>query len=103
MKPWTLSTSQQPQQQIANVPDANLAIFKDKVSPGGGFGPVSDDGYGVSYMLPSDHKIFFHVTSKHSSEKTSSTRFAEHIRQGLKTLREVYEASRAENSAPSCG
>ncbi|ODN01838.1 Carnitine O-palmitoyltransferase 1, liver isoform [Orchesella cincta] len=91
MRPWTLSTSQQPQQQLSNVPDANLELFQDKVSPGGGFGPVSDDGYGVSYMLPSDHKIFFHITSKHSSSHTSSKRFAENIRQGLQTLRELFE------------
>lgn len=46
MRPWTLSTSQQPQQQLSNVPDSNYKLFDDKVSPGGGFGPVSDSGYG---------------------------------------------------------
>jgi carnitine O-palmitoyltransferase 1, liver isoform len=29
--PWTLSTSQQPQQQLMEVPDVNLEPFKDKV------------------------------------------------------------------------
>ncbi|KAF4532019.1 hypothetical protein B566_EDAN011866, partial [Ephemera danica] len=73
--PWTLSTSQQPQQQIAEMPDVNHEIFMDKVSPGGGFGPVSDEGYGVSYMLPSDHRLFLHVSSKKSSNLTDSARF----------------------------
>lgn len=31
MMPWTLSTSQQPQQQIAESPDCNLPMYKDKV------------------------------------------------------------------------
>jgi hypothetical protein len=29
--PWTLSTSQQPQQQIAESPNCNLPMYKDKV------------------------------------------------------------------------
>jgi len=31
MRPWTLSTSQQPQQQLTHVPDSNLPLFQDKV------------------------------------------------------------------------
>lgn len=31
MMPWTLSTSQQPQQQIASSPDCNAPAFQDKV------------------------------------------------------------------------
>ncbi len=27
------------------------------VSPSGGFGPVADDGYGVSYMIASDDQV----------------------------------------------
>ncbi|XP_048749687.2 carnitine O-palmitoyltransferase 1, liver isoform-like isoform X2 [Ostrea edulis] len=65
--PWTLSTSQQPQQQIATSPDCNLPQYKHALCPGGGFGPVSDDGYGVSYMIPGDYKVFFHVSSKKSA------------------------------------
>lgn len=118
MRPWTLSTSQQPQQQLQNMPDSNLSMFDDKViyfievlmllsikhsvcnwnmilvyqvSPGGGFGPVSDGGYGVSYMLPSDHKIFFHVASKHSSPKTSSKRFLENIFQSMEELKNLFD------------
>lgn len=36
------------------------------VSAGGGFGPVADDGYGVSYIIVGEDKIFFHVSSKKS-------------------------------------
>ena len=33
-----------------------------RISPGGGFGPVADDGYGVSYMVASEDATFFHVS-----------------------------------------
>lgn len=51
---WKLSTSQQPQQQIAKNYLGTLPSHVDKsayYSPGGGFGPVVDEGYGVSYMI----------------------------------------------------
>ena len=32
-------------------------IAEDMVSPSGGFGPVADDGYGVSYMIASDEQV----------------------------------------------
>lgn len=42
-------------------------------------------------MLPSDHKIFFHVTSKNSSPKTSSKRFLSHIFESLNDLRKLFD------------
>ncbi|XP_076057083.1 carnitine O-palmitoyltransferase 1, liver isoform-like [Oratosquilla oratoria] len=91
-RPWTLSTSQQPQQQIqANIPDINLEPFRKMCSPGGGFGPVSDDGYGVSYMLPNEYNIFFHVSSKRSSSKTDSVRFADLICQSMEEMRSLFD------------
>ncbi len=42
----------------------------NKVTGGGGFGPVADDGYGVSYIVSGEDKIFFHITSKYSSNAT---------------------------------
>lgn len=36
------------------------------VSAGGGFGPVADDGYGVSYIIVGEDLLFFHVSSKKS-------------------------------------
>lgn len=42
------------------------------ISAGGGFGPVADDGYGVSYIIAGEDTIFFHVSSKKSSSVTVS-------------------------------
>jgi carnitine O-palmitoyltransferase 1 len=42
------------------------------ISAGGGFGPVADDGYGVSYIICGEDTLFFHISSKKSSEKTVS-------------------------------
>ena len=41
-----------------------------RISPGGGFGPVASDGYGVSYMIGGEEMIFFHVSSKKTSDVT---------------------------------
>lgn len=40
------------------------------VSAGGGFGPVADDGYGVSYNMCGENMLCFHISSKKSSDKT---------------------------------
>lgn len=85
--PWRLSTSQQPQNQTGlwdprcvNSPGARVGASvggcahvlvllcrsaeSDQflISPGGGFGPVADDGYGVSYMVAKEDETFFHVS-----------------------------------------
>ncbi|GFY79543.1 carnitine O-palmitoyltransferase 1, muscle isoform, partial [Trichonephila inaurata madagascariensis] len=57
---------------------------------GGGFGPVSDDGYGFSYIFPSDHRFFFHVSSKHSCPQTSSKRFVELICESMKEMVDLF-------------
>ncbi|XP_060076491.1 carnitine O-palmitoyltransferase 1, liver isoform-like [Ylistrum balloti] len=88
--PWTLSTSQQPQQQIARSPDCNLPQYKDMLCPGGGFGPVSDDGYGVSYMIPGDKKVFFHVSAKNSTPGTSASKFMDQLFETLQEMREMF-------------
>lgn len=97
MMPWTLSTSQQPQQQIADAPDCSRPEYKDKVSPGGGFGPVSDKGYGVSYMFAGEHRIFIHISSKHSAANTSSQRFANNIYESLDDMKRLFAPPQAEN------
>lgn len=66
---WALSTSQTPYNQT-NAWD--LKNNPNKVSAGGGFGPVSDDGYGVSYIIGGEDTISFHVASKKSSDVTVS-------------------------------
>ena len=40
------------------------------ISAGGGFGPVADDGYGVSYIIVGEDCIFFHVSAKKSCPGT---------------------------------
>lgn len=89
--PWTLSTSQVPQQQLASSPNCDIPEYRDKVSPGGGFGPVSDDGYGVAYMIPGDLKLFFHVSSKKSSKQTDSTRFMDQLFETLDEMKALFE------------
>mmetsp|Transcript_854 Transcript_854/g.2270 ORF Transcript_854/g.2270 Transcript_854/m.2270 type:complete len:809 (+) Transcript_854:119-2545(+) len=95
--PWTLSTSQTPQKQTNRWnPDKEDAIY---VSPGGGFGPVADDGYGVSYMFPNDKEIFFHVSSKKSTGVTDTQRFIKNIKQSLADVKKVFEAHIADVEA----
>ncbi|KAM5186375.1 carnitine O-palmitoyltransferase 1, liver isoform 1-T8 [Callospermophilus lateralis] len=79
-EPWRLSTSQTPQQQV------ELFDFErnpEYVSSGGGFGPVADDGYGVSYIIVGENFIHFHVSSKLSSPETDSHRFGKHLKQAM--------------------
>lgn len=93
-EPWRLSTSQTPHGQTAKM---DLVKFPNCISAGGiqllmvislfqrlfltiiykysiqgGFGPVADDGYGVSYIIAGENMIFFHVSSKRSSPLTVS-------------------------------
>jgi len=60
------------------------------ISAGGGFGPVADDGYGVSYIVAGEDVIFFHISSKRSSSKTDSQRFANNIRQALIDMKNLF-------------
>ena len=78
---WRLSTSQQPQQQtkLCELLSTVGLSLADIESPGGGFGPVASDGYGVSYMLIND-RIYFHISSRRSCPETDSFRFAANIR-----------------------
>ncbi|EHB12709.1 Carnitine O-palmitoyltransferase 1, liver isoform [Heterocephalus glaber] len=79
-EPWRLSTSQTPQQQVELF---DFVKYPNYVSGGGGFGPVADDGYGVSYIIVGDHFIHFHISSKFSSPETDSHRFGMHLRQAM--------------------
>lgn len=66
-EPWRLSTSQTPHGQTNKL---DLTKHPDCISAGGGFGPVADDGYGVSYIIAGEDTLFFHVSSKKSSPVT---------------------------------
>ncbi|XP_075857827.1 carnitine O-palmitoyltransferase 1, liver isoform isoform X1 [Microcebus murinus] len=82
-EPWRLSTSQTPQQQVELF---DLDRNPEYVSSGGGFGPVADDGYGVSYILVGDNLINFHVSSKFSCPETDSHRFGKHVKQAMNDI-----------------
>uniref|UniRef100_A0A670ZN24 Carnitine palmitoyltransferase 1C n=1 Tax=Pseudonaja textilis TaxID=8673 RepID=A0A670ZN24_PSETE len=66
-EPWRLSTSQTPIQQIELF---DIQNNPDYVSCGGGFGPVDDNGYGVSYIIVGEDLINFHVSCKFSGQGT---------------------------------
>ncbi|XP_077177401.1 carnitine O-palmitoyltransferase 1, liver isoform isoform X1 [Paroedura picta] len=83
-EPWRLSTSQTPQQHI------DLNKNPEMESSGGGFGPVADDGYGVSYIIVGENLINFHVSSKFSCPETDSHRFGSNIKQALCDIRNLF-------------
>ncbi len=68
-EPWRLSTSQTPTSQTTKI---DLKKHPEFMSAGGGFGPVSNDGYGVSYIFTGENNIFFHISCKKSCDKTVS-------------------------------
>uniref|UniRef100_A0A4W6G4G9 carnitine O-palmitoyltransferase n=1 Tax=Lates calcarifer TaxID=8187 RepID=A0A4W6G4G9_LATCA len=76
-EPWRLSTSQTPVQLSEMFDPVNHPEY---VSPGGGFGPVADDGYGVSYCVVGDCMINFHISCKRSCPVTDTHKFGAQIR-----------------------
>lgn len=82
--PWGLSTSQTPTNQLSYI------TSKDKeysiICPGGGFGPVDPNGYGVSYTVMGDSLLNFHVSSQVSAESTNSKRFAHNIGRAMEMI-----------------
>ncbi|XP_034735408.1 carnitine O-palmitoyltransferase 1, liver isoform isoform X2 [Etheostoma cragini] len=87
-EPWRLSTSQTPMQQVELF---DLVRHPELVSSGGGFGPVADDGYGVSYIIVGENLINFHISSKHSSPETDSHRFGSNIRQAMLDILDLFQ------------
>lgn len=79
-EPWRLSTSQTPVQQLELF---DLVNYPEFISLGGGFGPVADDGYGVSYIIMGEEMISFHVSCKHSCKTTDSQKFGYKINQAM--------------------
>ncbi|XP_056138673.1 carnitine O-palmitoyltransferase 1, liver isoform isoform X2 [Lampris incognitus] len=87
-EPWRLSTSQTPLQQVDLF---DLVKYPEYVSSGGGFGPVADDGYGVSYIIVGENLINFHISSKHSSPETDSHRFGGNIRRAMLEILDLFQ------------
>lgn len=88
--PWKLSTSQQPQNQTG-LWDPSKPENSNKLCPGGGFGPVADIGYGVSYMIAGEDAIYFHISSKKSCEATNSRKFGEEVVKCLEEMGELFQ------------
>uniref|UniRef100_A0A8C8WQV0 Carnitine O-palmitoyltransferase 1, muscle isoform n=1 Tax=Panthera leo TaxID=9689 RepID=A0A8C8WQV0_PANLE len=91
-EPWRLSTSQIAQFQIRMFDPEQ---YPNHLGAGGGFGPVADDGYGVSYMIAGENTIFFHISSKFSSSETNAQRFGNHIRQALLDIADLFQVPKA--------
>ncbi|KAG8179872.1 hypothetical protein JTE90_007052 [Oedothorax gibbosus] len=86
-EPWKLSTSQTPHNQ-AGILDTKK--YPEYVCLGGGFGPVAEDGYGVSYDIASEDVMFFHVSSKRTSPETDTTRFIGCIEKSLQDVKQIF-------------
>ncbi|XP_076363442.1 carnitine O-palmitoyltransferase 1, liver isoform-like isoform X2 [Tachypleus tridentatus] len=87
-EPWKLSTSQTPHGQTSLF---DLNKYPNHISAGGGFGPVADDGYGVSYIIAGENIIFFHISSKRSSPETNSQQFAQQIEKAMTDMKHLFD------------
>ncbi|XP_060933026.1 carnitine O-palmitoyltransferase 1, liver isoform isoform X1 [Limanda limanda] len=87
-EPWRLSTSQTPLQQVDLF---DLVKHPEYVSSGGGFGPVADDGYGVSYIIVGENLINFHISSKRRSHETDSHRFGGNIKRAMLEILDLFQ------------
>ena len=89
--PWKLSTSQVPQRQLPRGTWPQNDAGDRYYTPSGGFGPVADDGYGISYCLCGDSRFFFHVSSKKTFPTTDSARMQKQIHRALKDMASLVE------------
>uniref|UniRef100_A0AAY4A254 carnitine O-palmitoyltransferase n=1 Tax=Denticeps clupeoides TaxID=299321 RepID=A0AAY4A254_9TELE len=87
--PWRLSTSQTPFQQVELF---DMVNHPEYITCGGGFGPVADDGYGVSYSIIGENIINFHISCKHSCPQTDSHKFGALIKKSLTDLDQMLSA-----------
>lgn len=68
---YLLSTSQTPLNQSKEEAESLTEEQRlNLVSAGGGFGPVADEGYGVSYIIAGENQISFHISSRISASNT---------------------------------
>ncbi|KAL8625867.1 hypothetical protein ACOMHN_012459 [Nucella lapillus] len=79
---------QTPHQQTEKL---DLKKHPDRICGGGGFGPVADDGYGVSYIIAGEDTIFFHISCKNSCPTTNSHKFGRLIQQSFADMRAIFE------------
>uniref|UniRef100_A0AC35U8E9 Carnitine O-palmitoyltransferase n=1 Tax=Rhabditophanes sp. KR3021 TaxID=114890 RepID=A0AC35U8E9_9BILA len=88
---YLLSTSQTPLNQCEEDAVGLTETQKSYlVSAGGGFGPVADKGYGVSYIIAGEDQISFHISSKKSADNTSSKGFREDLIISLREMKALF-------------
>ncbi|KAL6736518.1 hypothetical protein Aduo_006863 [Ancylostoma duodenale] len=89
---YLLSTSQTPLNQVDSEMYGMDAEQRLRLTTaGGGFGPVADRGYGVSYIVAGEHQISFHISSKRSADNTSSKQFREELQRSLRDMKALFE------------
>ncbi|XP_065668636.1 carnitine O-palmitoyltransferase 1, liver isoform isoform X2 [Hydra vulgaris] len=77
---WLLSTSQTAVNQTMRLDIENKP---EHACAGGGFGPVAENGYGISYIICGENLISFHVSCKKSCPDTNSEMFAKLISESM--------------------
>ncbi|XP_058800409.1 carnitine O-palmitoyltransferase 1, muscle isoform-like [Phymastichus coffea] len=87
-QPWQLSTSQTPQNQLFKMDSKR---YPEVITGGGGFGPVDENGYGVSYIVGNEDVLFFHISSKHASTETDSKRFGGEVSKALADMKKLLQ------------
>jgi carnitine O-palmitoyltransferase 1 len=90
---YLLSTSQTPMSQVSEesaIKEMSAERKLNMVTAGGGFGPVADRGYGVSYILAGENQVSFHISSKRSADNTSSKVFREDLEKSLRDMHTLF-------------
>ncbi|CAJ0587118.1 unnamed protein product, partial [Mesorhabditis spiculigera] len=88
---YLLSTSQTPLNQCDEEMKGMSAEQRLRlVTAGGGFGPVADAGYGVSYIIAGEDTISFHISSRKSASNTSGAAFREELKRSLRDMRALF-------------
>jgi hypothetical protein len=87
-RPWKLSTSQVPCGQSTKWKDPDHLQKYPRAN--GGFGPVANNGYGVSYVFAGNHRIVVHVTCKKSCPTTDAKKFQAEIAKAFEEMMELF-------------
>lgn len=89
---WSISSSQQPQAQTKLRELLSAEMQAKFVSTGGGYAPISPNGYGVAYTLTGS-EMFFHITCE-KSKLTNCKRFRQTLERVLRQVSELMSDSK---------
>ncbi|KAI0237816.1 Carnitine O-palmitoyltransferase 1, liver [Lamellibrachia satsuma] len=84
--PFKLSSSQTPTAVLSFKPDMDQKWW------GGGFAPVCDEGYGVSYVFVGDENLNINITSWKSCKETDSTKFSKCLNEAMEDMKTLLSA-----------